>query len=321
MNESTRFKLQALLNDLQMEADPIANKLEQCDKEIYRVKQNIEEYNENNNEDAFVFSPRSERGQDEKMTKMMSELDQWQKESALWRQRYDKLNSQIDFIIDIFSTDDDTGVSRAGLLYQEQDRQRIARDLHDVTLQNMSYLADKLENCSQYIDTDPVKAKMELSIAKQNLKESAEEIRGIIYNLRPMVIDPATFHELLINFIDHFNEKKEYEISSEIESFTCNNQLILVSIYRIIEECFENIKKHAEAYKIHVIVQEQVGHYYIYIEDDGKGFYPDQIDLDSDLHFGLSIMKERVSLVGGTIKIDSSENAGTKIKILIPIKE
>ena len=159
---------------------------------------------------------------------------------------------------------------------------------------------------------------MELSIARHNLSESIDEIRGIIYNLRPMVLDSEGFHSTLIKFIEKFNEDKEFDITYDIEDLFCQDQLVLVTIYRIIEECFSNIKKHAEAYKIHLIVQEQIGSYYIYVEDDGKGFDVDQVMLNDNLQFGLSIMKERVKLLGGNITITSSKNAGTRIKILIP---
>jgi len=67
-----------------------------------------------------------------------------------------------------------------------------------------------------------------------------------------------------------------------------------------------------------LIVQEQIGMYYIYVEDDGKGFDVKKSE-NNNSHFGLSMMKERVSLLGGNISIISSDNAGTKIKILIPI--
>ena len=93
---------------------------------------------------------------------------------------------------------------------------------------------------------------------------------------------------------------------------------MLKTIYLIIKECFQNIKKHAEAFSIHLIVQEQIGMYYIYVEDDGKGFDVKKSE-NNNSHFGLSMMKERVSLLGGNISIISSDNAGTKIKILIPI--
>ena len=317
MNESSRIKLQTILNSMETEADPLAVQLEDYHNEISKLELEIDRIKEQYSEADFVFSPRTGK-QNEELKQKQSELELLKKKYEQLQDRYDQINQNIDLVVEVLASENDGDASKNGLLYQEQDRHRIARDLHDTALQHMSYLVSKLDSCKNFIDTDPIKAKMELSIARHNLSESIDEIRGIIYNLRPMVLDSEGFHSTLIKFIEKFNEDKEFDITYDIEDLFCQDQLVLVTIYRIIEECFSNIKKHAEAYKIHLIVQEQIGSYYIYVEDDGKGFDVDQVMLNDNLQFGLSIMKERVKLLGGNITITSSKNAGTRIKILIP---
>lgn len=317
MNESSRIKLQSILNSMETEADPLAVQLETYQNEISKLELEIDRIKEQYSEADFVFSPRTGK-QNEEYKQKQSELELLKKKCEQIQERYDQINQNIDLVVEVLASENDSDGSKNGLLYQEQDRQRIARDLHDTALQHMSYLVSKLDSCKNFIDTDPIKAKMELSIARHNLSESIDEIRGIIYNLRPMVLDSDGFHSTLIKFIEKFNEDKEFDITYDIEDLFCEDQLVLITIYRIIEECFSNIKKHAEAYKIHLIVQEQIGSYYIYVEDDGKGFDVDQVMKNNNLQFGLSIMKERVSLLGGNITITSSKNAGTRIKILIP---
>ena len=317
MNESSRIKLQTILNSMETEADPLAVQLEDYHNEISKLELEIDRIKEQYSEADFVFSPRTGK-QNEEFKQKQSELELLKKKYDQLQDRYDQINQNIDLVVEVLASENDGDASKNGLLYQEQDRHRIARNLHDTALQHMSYLVSKLDSCKNFIDTDPIKAKMELSIARHNLSESIDEIRGIIYNLRPMVLDSEGFHSTLIKFIEKFNEDKEFDITYDIEDLFCQDQLVLVTIYRIIEECFSNIKKHAEAYKIHLIVQEQIGSYYIYVEDDGKGFDIDQVMLNDNLQFGLSIMKERVKLLGGNITITSSKNAGTRIKILIP---
>ena len=317
MNESSRIKLQTILNSMETEADPLAVQLEDYHNEISKLELEIDRIKEQYSEADFVFSPRTGK-QNEELKQKQSELELLKKKYDQLQDRYDQINQNIDLVVEVLASENDGDASKNGLLYQEQDRHRIARDLHDTALQHMSYLVSKLDSCKNFIDTDPIKAKMELSIARHNLSESIDEIRGIIYNLRPMVLDSEGFHSTLIKFIDKFNEDKEFDITYDIEDLFCEDQLVLVTIYRIIEECFSNIKKHAEAYKIHLIVQEQIGSYYIYVEDDGKGFDVDKVLVNDNLQFGLSIMKERVSLLGGNVTITSSKNAGTRIKILIP---
>ncbi|MCR4597524.1 MAG: hypothetical protein K5678_00660 [Acetatifactor sp.] len=319
MNETSRLKLQSVLSALETEADPIAVRLEDYHNEIARLEKTLESLKEKCTDADLVFSPRSGKLAEE-IKQKQAELDDIKKEVDQLQDRYDQINNNIDMIVDVLATDNDTDTNKNGLLYQEQDRQRIARDLHDSALQHMSYLVTKLDACKAYIDKDPVKAKMELSIARHNLSDSIDEIRGVIYNLRPMALDSEGFHSLLIKFIEKFNEDKQYDITYDIEDIFCDDQLILVTIYRMIEECFINIKKHADAYKIHLIVQEQIGQYYIYVEDDGKGFDPNTVFQNDKLQFGIPILKERVALLGGTISIQSAPNAGTQIKILLPAK-
>lgn len=317
MNDSSRLKLQSILTSLETEADPIAMRLEDYHGEISRLEKVLESLMKNVSEADIVFSPRSGKLNEEVKQRQM-ELDLLKRKCAALQNRYDQINQNIDLLVDVLASDSDVETTKSGLVYQEQDRHRIARDLHDTALQHMSYLVTKLESCKNFIDTDPIKAKMELSIARHNLNESIDEIRGVIYNLRPMAMDSEGFNSAVAKFVQSFNEDKKYEITSDIEDILCDDQLILVTMYRIIEECFSNIKKHAEAYKIHLIIQEQIGLYYIYVEDDGRGFDVDKVFLNDKLQFGLSIMKERVALLGGSVTINSAPNAGTKIKVLIP---
>ena len=145
-----------------------------------------------------------------------------------------------------------------------------------------------------------------------------DNIRSVVYDLRPANSNIDDFRKEILDFIAGFNQNGQFQIETEIEDFMCHDQLLLRTLYQIIEECFYNIKKHADAYSIHLIIQEQIGLLYIYVEDDGKGFDVNRVMKERGQRFGLSIMKERVGLLGGNINIDSAENGGTRIKILIP---
>ena len=318
MKESSRRELQSLLRSFEAEADPIADKLEKNHREIFRLRELVNTLSNDFSEDEYVFSPRSDKTHMEEIRKSKAELQRLEQEEADLQRKYEQINTNIDSLVSILATEDGGTANITGLNYQEQDRLRIARDLHDTSLQNMAYVVNKLESCTRYIDEDPIKAKMELSIALRNLKESIDGIRSIIYNLRPMIIDSVGLKSALYRLIEKLNENQEYQIVSDIDDVSCDNQMILISIYRIVEECFQNIKLHAEAFRIHFILQEQLGHYYIYVEDDGKGFDPDSIQVNDQFHFGLTIMKERVKLLGGNMNIITQINGGTKIKILIP---
>lgn len=201
---------------------------------------------------------------------------------------------------------------------QEEDRQRIARDLHDTSLQNLAHLIHKIELSSLYIDEDPIKARLELSIINNVLKKTIDEIRNTIFDLRPMTFDDlglkASFERLLVNL----NENQKYFIDTDIDDVSCENNLILVSVYRVVQECLNNIDKHADAEKIIFSCKNNDNKCIITIQDDGKGFDVDKSP--EGKHFGLTLMKERIKLVNGKIQISSKENKGTCIQIEVPLE-
>ena len=202
---------------------------------------------------------------------------------------------------------------------QEEDRKRIAGELHDTSLQNLTHLIHKIELSSMYIDTDPIQAKLELSVINKRLKEIIDEIRGTIFDLRPMSFDDLGIKVALERLIDTVNENGKFEIDYEIEDVSCETNLILVSIYRIVNEALNNIVRHAKAKKIFFRFKNRDGKCIIEIEDDGKGFEENQID--ENKHFGVSLIRERVELLNGIVTITSKENSGTKIYVEIPLND
>ena len=95
------------------------------------------------------------------------------------------------------------------LTIQEDERKRIARDLHDTSLQNLAHLIHKIELSSMYIDVDPNQAKLELASVNKKLREIIDEIRSILFDLRPMTFDDlglkAALERLLMNLMAKSN--------------------------------------------------------------------------------------------------------------------
>lgn len=202
---------------------------------------------------------------------------------------------------------------------QEEDRQRIARDLHDTSLQNLAHIIHKIELAGMFIDKDPVKAKLELAVIKKDLKAIIEDIRNTIFNLRPMTFDDLGLKAALERLLLEFNDKRNYQIQVDIDEISCETQLILVTLYRVVQECFSNIKKHSEADKVIFLCKQKQDMISIDIEDNGKGFSEDEVEKKNDKHFGISVMSERVNLIEGKIVIHSKIGAGTKVHIEVPL--
>lgn len=213
------------------------------------------------------------------------------------------------------------GQKTTALNFQEEERKRISRDLHDTALQNLVHIIHKIELCNMYIDEDPIKAKLELSLVSKNLKEIVNDIRDTIFDLRPMTFDDLGLKASFERLLENVNKDNRYVIVSDIDDVSCENNMTLLYIYRVVQESLNNIVKHAEAEKILFYCKSKDGICIIDIEDDGKGFYEEQNDMKNEKHFGLSLMKERIDLLNGKINISSLEGNGTRIHMEIPIKD
>jgi two-component system sensor histidine kinase DegS len=207
---------------------------------------------------------------------------------------------------------------------QEQDRQRIARDLHDSTVQNLTSLIHKCELCSRVVEVDPVRAKLELNTMSNTLKAVINEIREIIYNLKPMSLDDLgllTTIERYANqlMITHDDIDVRVTHNEEREDII---PVIKLSIFRMIQEACINAIKHSDAKCIDIDITYQANYITTSITDDGKGFDAEQRNnqVAPDYSgYGLSIMKERVYLLSGTMNIQSTINKGTIVTITVPI--
>lgn len=202
---------------------------------------------------------------------------------------------------------------------QEQDRQRIARDLHDTSLQNLTHLIHKIELSSMYIDTDPTQAKLELKVINKRLRETIDEIRGIIFDLRPMTFDDLGLKAALERLLVSIGEECACTIESDIDNVSCENNLVLVSLYRLCQESLINFYKYAEADKLIFNCKCIDGKCVLDVIDNGKGFDSENPN-DGRKHFGFSLMRERVTLLNGKIAIVSEPGKGTHIHIEIPLE-
>ena len=202
---------------------------------------------------------------------------------------------------------------------QEKERQRIARDLHDTSLQNLTYLVHKVELGSLYIDEDPVKAKLELATVEKGIRQVIEEIRNTIFDLRPMSVDDLGLKDTIDKLLAVLNQDNLFYIKTDIDAITDINdsasQLMFISIYRIIQECVQNAIKHSGGKEIFVQLKDSADCYRILVQDDGSGFDVDSA-MKKERHFGLSVIKERVMFMAGSMNIDVSN--GTAIEIKIP---
>lgn len=209
------------------------------------------------------------------------------------------------------------------ILAQEDERKRIAREIHDGLAQTMAHVVLRAEIAERMLMKEQYPlVKEELVELKGQVRGGLEEVRKMIFNLRPMALDDLGIIPTLRKFVQDFEDKTK--IRTKFELYGKEVRLpsgLEVAIYRLVQEAFSNALKHAEATHISlkVTIMRQIVE--ITIRDNGKGFNVDSATVKSaqTSHFGLVGMRERIELVDGTLDIQSDMEEGTRITMYIPL--
>ncbi len=206
---------------------------------------------------------------------------------------------------------------------QEEERKRVAREIHDGPAQSMSNIVIKAEICERLLDKDIDEARKELQNLKKVMRDSLQEVRKIIYNLRPMALDDLGLLPTLERYVISF--KEETGIDVQLRSIAINEEIkpvISLAVFRIVQESLNNVLKHAQAKRVSILLEHVNQKLSIIIADNGVGFNTEDVKIiepESTGGFGLFSMKERVALLEGEVDIVSQVGVGTKITIHIPL--
>lgn len=207
---------------------------------------------------------------------------------------------------------------------QENERQRISRDLHDYTVQNLTSLVHKTELCGKLVEMDPVRCKLELTMMSKTLRDIINDTRQMIYNLRPMSFDDIGLDVTIERALDKLESSEQRKIKFSVEGEPYQIKPVIgITLLRIIQEGCDNAIRYADSSFIKVTLKYYPDKISVEIEDDGKGFEMAQVhkdERDDNSGFGLSMMRERVYLLSGNIEIESKIDCGTKIFVNVPIK-
>lgn len=203
---------------------------------------------------------------------------------------------------------------------QEEERKRIARDLHDDTVQSLIAIGQRLELIKGTLD-NPAEARMRLSEVRTMVTGAIASVRQFSRDLRPLTLEDlglvASIQYLVNQLAQSEGIKVDLEIEGEIEGLSNDME---IAIYRILQETLNNIKKHADATEVEVMAQFTRRQIKLTVRDNGQGFeVPEAVtDLASNGSFGLMGLHERAQLFGGEITVKSQLSRGTTVQMIIP---
>lgn len=197
----------------------------------------------------------------------------------------------------------------------EEDRRKIARELHDSLAQELIACALRIDYLRELTERmDPTKISAEMGQISSELRQSALELRNIIFNLRADNVDNRGLFESIRILLGRTSQRHSirlsYRLEGEEEQLSREEKLHL---YRIVQEALNNAAKHSRSDRVEVELQVRGQLVHLSVRDFGTGFSLDEIERSDYKGFGLHSMRERAKLLGGKLEIRSEPGVGTEV--------
>jgi two-component system sensor histidine kinase DegS len=212
---------------------------------------------------------------------------------------------------------------------QEEERQRLARQMHDGPAQSLTNFILQTEICQRLFDRDPERAAEELNNLKSTASVTFQKVRDFIFDLRPMMLDDLGVVPTVRRYVDSFREKNDIEVKLDIlgdERRLETHREVL--IFRAIQELMAQARDYANATSVSIRLDMTSNTIKIQVVDNGRGFDAESIFSASEDQpvadpraQSLVTLKEKFELVAGSFSSQSSETDGTTIRLELPGSE
>jgi signal transduction histidine kinase len=212
-------------------------------------------------------------------------------------------------------------VDRAQLLERlvtahEEERSRISRELHDEMGQKLSALIFGLDRIVGDSPRDDRGAR-DLGALRDVAGGLLDDVHAVAFQLRPPALTDLGLHGALSGLVDAWRTQCEVAIDLFCEIDTRLSPVVETTLFRVVQEALTNIRKHAGASSVSVLVRRNGEGIRLVVDDDGRGFSPDEGQSPEKL--GLRGMRERVQTVGGSLEFESIPGKGTSVVVSIPV--
>lgn len=205
------------------------------------------------------------------------------------------------------------------LAVQEEERYRLARDIHDGPAQVLANAVLEMQYIQRLLPRDPQAAGRELAQLEKSLRDGLAEVRRLIFDLRPPALAELGLVASLQRYVQEFRDRTgltvELAVGEIAERLPAAQE---VAVFRIVQEALQNVRKHARASKVTINVARTPAGLAVSVTDDGVGFDPAR-GLSADRKtVGLVSMQERAQLIGGAVQVVSQPGKGTTVSLVVP---
>jgi signal transduction histidine kinase len=197
---------------------------------------------------------------------------------------------------------------------QETERSRLARELHDGTAQELAGLITLASVLDRQMQGDNAPARQTLGRLRHQAEESYEGVRRASHALRPVILDGLGLVPALQRYLQEFQNRTQIKVETEWDNLGPLGDEVELALFRVTQECMENIRKHSGSQTAHLTLRCTRGWVSLAVSDAGCG-----IQADREGGIGMVSMHERVTAVGGTLRVESARGAGSRIEAIVPV--
>lgn len=196
----------------------------------------------------------------------------------------------------------------------EQERNRLARDLHDSVSQQLFAASMMMSAINEAGLEEDLALQHQLQLVEKMIHQSQMEMRALLLHLRPVPLKGKSLQQGIKDLLEELTERTSIKLEWKLEDFTMDKG-IEDQLFRLYQEAISNILRHSAAKEVQVLLIHRDNQFILRIVDDGKGFKLDEVQSSS---YGLQNMEERALELGGTLKIISLLDQGTRVEVKIP---
>ncbi|MCS7071073.1 MAG: sensor histidine kinase, partial [Anaerolinea sp.] len=207
---------------------------------------------------------------------------------------------------------------------QEEERQRLARQMHDGPAQSLTNFILQTEICQRQFDRNPARAAEELSALKNVASVTFQKVRDFIFDLRPMMLDDLGVVPTIKRYVDSFKEKNDINVTLDIIGEERRLQSHReVMIFRGVQELMVNARDYANASEIEIKLDISGNRIKVSVQDNGRGFdaeaaFSGEEGVHDPRVQNLITLREKFELIGGSATVFSSETEGTTVRLELP---
>ncbi len=201
---------------------------------------------------------------------------------------------------------------------QEQERTRMARELHDDVAQQLAALSISVSNLKRTIPEPEAELRAQADRLHQRLAGAAESVRRLSHELHPAILEHSGIAAALESYCTQFSALNHIDVALDAAGrFDDVSPAVALCLYRVAQEALQNVAKHSGARQVQVELSRSSGQLHLQVSDAGRGFEAARSVPRAGL--GLVSMKERARLVHGTLRIESAPGKGTRLRVSIPL--